>query len=230
MINDVDPGYDVCSMPDRPGDDGAARTSATCSTPAGITWGGFMGGFDLDVTNPNGTTGCKRSTHSTDRRQRRGRLHPAPQLVPVLSRRPPTRRMRGRASIAAIGYSYRRRRQTRDPANHEYDLEDFYAAVKAGNFPAVSYIKAPAYQDGHAGYSDPLDEQAGIGRSWSTSCSSSRTGRTPRSSSPGTIPTAGTTTPSRRPTSPSFDAEPTSSTAPASAAPARRCPASPASR
>jgi phospholipase C len=26
----------------------------------------------------------------------------------------------------------------------------------------VSYIKLPAYQDGHAGYSDPLDEQAGI--------------------------------------------------------------------
>src|SRR5260370_13040444 len=25
--------------------------------------------------------------------------------------------------------------------------------------PAVSYLKAAAYQDGHAGYSDPLDEQ-----------------------------------------------------------------------
>ncbi len=33
--------------------------------------------------------------------------------------------------------------------------------MKAGNFPAVSFIKLPAYQDGHAGYSDPLDEQAG---------------------------------------------------------------------
>jgi phospholipase C len=31
--------------------------------------------------------------------------------------------------------------------------------VKSGNFPAVSFLKAPAYQDGHAGYSDPLDEQ-----------------------------------------------------------------------
>jgi phospholipase C len=39
---------------------------------------------------------------------------------------------------------------------------DFTRAVKAGNFPAVSYLKALAYQDGHAGYSDPLDEQAGI--------------------------------------------------------------------
>jgi phospholipase C len=25
--------------------------------------------------------------------------------------------------------------------------------------PAVSFLKAPAYEDGHAGYSDPLDEQ-----------------------------------------------------------------------
>ena len=32
--------------------------------------------------------------------------------------------------------------------------------MKAGNFPAVSFLKAPAYQDGHAGYSNPLDEQA----------------------------------------------------------------------
>jgi phospholipase C len=38
-------------------------------------------------------------------------------------------------------------------------VQDFYAAVAEGTFPAVSFIKAPAYQDGHAGYSDPLDEQ-----------------------------------------------------------------------
>jgi phospholipase C len=31
----------------------------------------------------------------------------------------------------------------------------------AGNFPSVSYIKMTAFQDGHAGNSDPLDEQTG---------------------------------------------------------------------
>jgi phospholipase C len=46
-----------------------------------------------------------------------------------------------------------------DPANHQYDTHDFFDAVKAGNFPAVSFLKAPGYQDAHAGYSDPLDEQ-----------------------------------------------------------------------
>ena len=46
-----------------------------------------------------------------------------------------------------------------DRANHQYDLEDFWRALDAGHLPAVSYLKAAAYQDGHAGYSDPLDEQ-----------------------------------------------------------------------
>ena len=49
-----------------------------------------------------------------------------------------------------------------DAANHQYDMHDFYDAINAGNFPAVNFLKAPGYQDGHAGYSDPLDEQAFI--------------------------------------------------------------------
>jgi phospholipase C len=46
-----------------------------------------------------------------------------------------------------------------DQANHQYDLQDFWSALDAGHLPAVSYLKAAAYQDGHAGYSNPLDEQ-----------------------------------------------------------------------
>jgi phospholipase C len=46
-----------------------------------------------------------------------------------------------------------------DQANHQYDLTNFWQAVANGNMPAVSFLKAAAYQDGHAGYSDPLDEQ-----------------------------------------------------------------------
>jgi phospholipase C len=55
------------------------------------------------------------------------------------------------ASIANIGKT--------DQANHQYDLSEFFNALNAGNMPAVTYLKAAAYQDGHAGYSDPLDEQ-----------------------------------------------------------------------
>jgi phospholipase C len=54
-------------------------------------------------------------------------------------------------STAMIGHQ--------DQANHQYDINDFFTAVKAGNFPAVSFLKAPGYEDAHAGYSDPLDEQ-----------------------------------------------------------------------
>jgi phospholipase C len=52
-------------------------------------------------------------------------------------------------------------------ANHQYDTSDFNALVGAINrgyvspdqLPAVSFLKAPGYQDGHAAYSDPYDEQ-----------------------------------------------------------------------
>jgi phospholipase C len=58
-------------------------------------------------------------------------------------------------STATIGYSG-------DAANHQYDTQDFFNALAAGNFPAVSFLKAPGFEDGHAGYSDPLDEGAFI--------------------------------------------------------------------
>lgn len=46
-----------------------------------------------------------------------------------------------------------------DQANHQYDLTDFWTAADNGHLPAVSFLKAAGYQDGHAGYSDPIDEQ-----------------------------------------------------------------------
>ena len=47
-----------------------------------------------------------------------------------------------------------------EPANHNYDSNDFFEALASGNMPAVVFLKAPAYQDAHPGYSDPIDEQA----------------------------------------------------------------------
>jgi phospholipase C len=57
-----------------------------------------------------------------------------------------------------------------DTPNHQYDMSDFDALVAAihrgklppSALPAVSYLKAPGFQDGHAAYSDPIDEQAFI--------------------------------------------------------------------
>jgi phospholipase C len=54
--------------------------------------------------------------------------------------------------VAAIGHQG-------DQANHQYDIPDFWNAASVHNLPAVTFIKAPAYQDGNAGYSNPLLEQ-----------------------------------------------------------------------
>ncbi len=156
MINDVDPTYDVCSNP-KDMASMAGKNIGDLLNAAGVSWGGFMGGFDLTATNANGTTGCKRSTHSTvvgadvtDYIAHHNWFEYYASTANAKHARP--------SSVAAIGKT-NAADGTPDPANHQYDLSDFYAAVKSGNFPAVSYIKSPAYQDGHAGYSDPLDEQ-----------------------------------------------------------------------
>jgi phospholipase C len=46
-----------------------------------------------------------------------------------------------------------------DQANHMYDISDFYTSLSSGSLPSVSYVKAPVYQYGHPGSSDPLTEQ-----------------------------------------------------------------------
>jgi hypothetical protein len=119
-----------------------------------------MGGFDLTLKNSNGTTNCGRSTFSSNVN---GTIvdyipHHAWFQYYKSTANPTHARP---SSVNAVGHTYVPGSRTLDPANHAYDLEDFYASVKAGNLPAVSYIKMPAYQDGHPGNSDPLDEQAG---------------------------------------------------------------------
>ncbi|RKP46424.1 phospholipase C [Trinickia fusca] len=159
MINDVDPGYDVCSSTT----DQAMMTGKNIGdllNAQNITWGGFMGGFNLQTTNANGTTNCARSTTSAvvggsataDYIPHHNWFQYYASTSNPQHSRP--------SAAAAIGYSLQADGKTADPANHQYDTDDFFAAVKAGNFPSVSFLKAPAYQDSHAGYSDPLDEQA----------------------------------------------------------------------
>jgi phospholipase C len=73
-------------------------------------------------------------------------------------------------SLSAIGtdtQSYVNGVPQFDTANHQYDISNFNSLVGAiahgfispSHLPAVSFLKAPGYQDGHAGYSDPFDEQ-----------------------------------------------------------------------
>jgi phospholipase C len=159
LIGDTDPAFDQCSsttstilM--------SGRNIGDLLNAEQISWGGFMGGFDLTLTNSNGTVKCARSTFSstvggtiTDYIPHHAWFQYYKSTANPTHARP--------SSIQAIGHTLETDGKTVDPANHGYDLNDFYAAVKAGNFPAVSYIKMPAFQDGHPGNSDPLDEQVG---------------------------------------------------------------------
>jgi len=74
------------------------------------------------------------------------------------------------AGLAAIGtdtQTYTAGKPNFDTPNHNYDTSDFdqlvsaigHGQLPASALPAVSFIKAPGYQDGHAAYSNPIDEQ-----------------------------------------------------------------------
>jgi phospholipase C len=124
-----------------------------------ITWGWFEGGFNLKTMNANGSTGCARFTPQTT-----GSASTSTDYIPhhqpfqyYASTRNTTHARP--SSIAAFGHSTIPNTPTPEPANHQYDTDDFFAALNAGNLPSVTSLKAPAFQDGHAGYSNPLDEQ-----------------------------------------------------------------------
>jgi phospholipase C len=156
IYGDLDPAYDDCS-----------DTSHTSTSPVGvmtgsnignllnsahITWGWFQGGFAPTVTaaksgtryaicgslhvNVGGYASLDYVPHHDPFQYYKSTANP--------HHLPPT-------SEAAIGRT--------DRANHQYDVSEFFTTLKDGNMPAVSFLKAPAYQDSHPGYSDPIDEQ-----------------------------------------------------------------------
>jgi phospholipase C len=146
VIGDADPTYDACSH---------GTTIALSGTNIGdlltahnITWGWFEGGFAPTSTsggqivcgathqNIGGATVTDYIPHHEPFQYYQSTANP--------NHLPPS-------SVAMIGKN--------DQANHQYDLTNFWQAVDAGHMPSVSFLKAAAYQDGHAGYSDPLDEQ-----------------------------------------------------------------------
>jgi phospholipase C len=112
----------------------------------GVTWGWFNGGFrtadgsDKCTAFHIGSNGQKQADYIPH--------HQPFQYYPSTSNPhhlPPS-------SLEAIGQT--------DQANHQYDLDqDFWPAAEAGLLPAVSFVKPPAYQEGHNRYSDSIVEQ-----------------------------------------------------------------------
>ena len=152
LVSDEDPAFDQCSS-------SSATVQMTGKNigdllnAAGVTWGFFEGGFDLTVTNANGTTGCNRTTGAANIPGNPLKADYIPHHEPFQYYASTINKAHTRpTSPATVGTAT-------DPANHQYDTHDFTDALAAGNMPAVSFLKAPGFQDAHAGYSDPLDEQ-----------------------------------------------------------------------
>lgn len=164
VIGDTEPLLDECSKSRIDQVTMHGRNIGDLLNARDVSWGSFMGGFDLTITNSNGTSGCARSSAT---RAPGASQAATPDYIPhhawfqyYASTRNATHARP--KSMAAIGHTRDPLTGEIDPANHAYDIHDFFDALDAGGFPAVSFLKAPAYQDGHPGYSNPIDEQTFI--------------------------------------------------------------------
>jgi len=159
MYGDIDPYFDQCSDTNHTGTGATGiltgENIGDLLNSKNITWGWFEGGFAPTSTNAGGAV-CGEAHENI------GGGSPVTDYVPHHEpfqyyastanpdHLPPS-------SLAQIGYT--------DQANHQYDTSDFTDAVEGtggATLPAVSYVKPPAYEDAHPGYSDPLDEQTFI--------------------------------------------------------------------
>jgi phospholipase C len=147
VIGDPQPAGDICDTRDASSSDPESghKNVGDLMNDKGVTWGWFMGGFreapgnatcTFSHTSKGGVTSSDYIPHHEP-----FQFYASTQN---LAHVPPS-------SVDAIG--------TTDQAHHQYDLTDFWESVHNGNMPSVSFLKAPAYQDGHAQYSNPLDEQ-----------------------------------------------------------------------
>jgi phospholipase C len=155
MNGDIDPYYDTCS-------DSSHTTQGALGKLSGqnvgdllnlqhVTWGWFQGGFAPTSTNAGGAVCGSSHTNiggglSADYSAHHNPFEYYASTANPLHTAP--------SSLADIGYT--------DQANHEYDISDFsdaLAGTGGATLPSVSYLKAPEYEDGHPGYSDPIDEQ-----------------------------------------------------------------------
>ena len=154
VINDPDPAYDDCSDKNHTSTNTLAAGQGTnigdLLNAKGVTWGWFQGGFRPTTSAGDGTYAVCGATHTNIA---------GASVVDYSPHHNPFAYYRSTANPHHLAPSSVRMIGRTDRANHNYDLTDFDAALKAGSLPAVSFLKASEYQDGHAGYSDPIDEQ-----------------------------------------------------------------------
>jgi phospholipase C len=145
---DADSAFDDCSAGNVIGLKNTNLNIGNLLSAKKITWGWFQGGFTPSSV-VNGKAVCATKTNRIDGTPETAysaHHNPFDYYLSTANQHhtPP-------AKPAEIGND--------GAANHQYDLSLFFAAASAGNFPAVSYIKANRAQDGHPSNSSPLDEQ-----------------------------------------------------------------------
>jgi phospholipase C len=147
--NDQDPYYDACSNHSGPTLKMTGTNIGNLLSARHITWGWFEGGFTPTGTTASGTPVCGAAHKNIGGVSVTDYIpHHDPFQYYASTANPDHTPP---ASLAEVGHN--------GQANHQYGLRWFYRAVRGGNLPAVSFVKAAGYQDGHAGYSDPIDEQ-----------------------------------------------------------------------
>jgi phospholipase C len=152
LIANADPVGDICSVTSRAEVHLTSRNVGDMLNTAGVTWGFFAEGFDTTEVNSDGSTGCFRTHTSTITGVTSQDYIPHHEAFQYYASTANPTHARP-TSIAMIGHA------NDGSTQHQYDIHDFFDAIAAGNFPSVSFLKSAAYRDGHAGYSDPLDEQ-----------------------------------------------------------------------
>jgi phospholipase C len=156
VIGDPRPGFDNCLTTPVLGT--AKKTRITLSgTNVGdllnkkdITWGWFQGGFATTGTNADGTPACGAVSNS---------LASPSGTSDYIPHHEPFQYYQSTANPNHLPPSNPSMIGKTDQASHQYDLSAFWTALFEGRLPAVTFLKAKGAQDGHAGYSDPLDEQ-----------------------------------------------------------------------
>jgi phospholipase C len=149
VYGDPDPYYDGCANHANPTVKVSGQNIGDLLSAAGVSWGWFEGGFAPTSRTPNGTPVCgKAHTNIGGASVTDYNPHHNPFEYYASTANP---NHLPPANLGEVGHD--------GQANHEYDLSWFYKDVAHNHMPAVSYLKAADYQDGHPGYSDPLDEQ-----------------------------------------------------------------------
>jgi phospholipase C len=169
LIGDGEPLFDQCSNASTPlNSDGTpggvtvqmtGRNVGDLMNNAGMTWGWFQGGFTPSSFDPNQNG---RAICGTQHANIAGALqndyveHHEPFQYYASTSNPDHV---SPANVSDVGVSDPSGTPADQAVNHQYDTSWFFQALANGNMPQVSFLKPPAYENGHAGNSDPLDEQ-----------------------------------------------------------------------